>query len=156
MLISLRTAMLIAASAGASCLLTACHQTTTVAAEKPTVPTATAEPANLANELVLTAKFTPYQNVDVMAKVAGYVKNIYVDIGDRVHEGNVLATLEVPELQSDMAKATAGVAAAQVNIITARAMVHSSRGKPKHCPSLLPANSGCLGEAAWPGPQAGG
>jgi RND family efflux transporter MFP subunit len=123
MMFSLRTAMLIATSAGASCLLTACHQTTTVAVEKPTVPTATAEPANLANELVLTAEFTPYQNVDVMAKVAGYVKNIRVDIGDHVHEGDVLATLEVPELQNDMAKATAGVAATQANIITARAAV---------------------------------
>jgi RND family efflux transporter MFP subunit len=120
---SLRTAMLIAVSAGASCLLTACRQTAPVAAEVPTVPTATAGAANLANELVLTAEFTPYQDVDVMAKVAGYVKSIRVDIGDRVRTGDLLATLEVPELQNDMARATAGVAAAQANIITARAAV---------------------------------
>jgi RND family efflux transporter MFP subunit len=122
MSMSLRTAMLIAASTGAFSL-TACRQTTTVAAEKPTVPTATAEPANLTNELVLTAEFTPYQDVDVMSKVAGYVKNIRVDIGDHVREGDLLATLEVPELQDEMAKATAGLAAAQANIITARAAV---------------------------------
>jgi RND family efflux transporter MFP subunit len=120
---SLRMAMLIAASAGASCLLTACRQTTVSAVETPTVPTATVEPANLTNELALTAEFIPYQEVDVMAKVAGYVKNIRVDIGDHVREGDLLATLEVPELQDEMAKATAGLAAAQANIITARAAV---------------------------------
>ena len=120
---SLRTAMLIAVSAGASCMLTACRQTPTAAAELPTVPTATAGAANLADELVLTAEFTPYQDVDVMAKVAGYVKSIPVDIGDHVRTGALLATLEVPELQNDMARATAGVAAAQANISTARAAV---------------------------------
>jgi RND family efflux transporter MFP subunit len=121
--VSLRTILFGVTAATLSGLLTACRQTTTAAAEQPTVPIATARPANLTNELVLTAEFTPYQDVDVMAKVAGYVKNIRVDIGDHVHEGELLATLEVPELQNDMAKASAGVAAAQANITTARAAV---------------------------------
>lgn len=113
----------VAVSVGLLSCCTACKQTTTVAAELPTVPVAAAAPANLSNELVLTAEFTPYQDVDVMAKVAGYVKNIRVDIGDHVREGDVLATLEVPELQNDLARATAGLAAAQANITTARAAV---------------------------------
>jgi RND family efflux transporter MFP subunit len=120
---SLRTVLFGVTAATLCGLLIACRQTTTSAAEQPTVPTATARPANLTNELVLTAEFTPYQDVDVMAKVAGYVKNIRVDIGDHVREGDLLATLEVPELQNDMAKASAGVAAAQANITTARAAV---------------------------------
>jgi RND family efflux transporter MFP subunit len=120
---SLRAVLFGVTAATLSGLLIACRQTTTSAAEQPTVPTATARPANLANELVLTAEFTPYQDVDVMAKVAGYVKNIRVDIGDHVRQGDLLATLEVPELQNDMAKASAGVAAAQANITTARAAV---------------------------------
>jgi RND family efflux transporter MFP subunit len=114
---------LVALSAGAMSCCVACRQTATAAAELPTVPIATAGPANLSNELVLTAEFKPYQDVDVMAKVAGYVKNIRVDIGDHVREGDVLATLEVPELQNDLARATAGLAAAQANITTARAAV---------------------------------
>jgi RND family efflux transporter MFP subunit len=120
---SFRTTALVAATALAPWTFTACKSTPIVAAETLTVPTASAEPANLTNELVLTAEFTPYQDVDVMAKVAGYVKNIRVDIGDHVRAGDLLATLEVPELQNDMARATAGVAAAQANIITARAAV---------------------------------
>jgi len=120
---SMRRAMLVTVSVGASCLLTACRQQAAPVADAPTVPTATVRPANLTNELVLTAEFTPYQDVDVMAKVAGYVKDIRVDIGDHVREGDVLATLEVPELKDEMAKAAAGLAAAQANIITAQGAV---------------------------------
>jgi RND family efflux transporter MFP subunit len=104
--------------------LTSCHQATPVAAaDVPNVPVATAAPATLTNDLVLTAEFVPYQDVDVMAKVAGYVKNIRVDIGDHVRQGDLLATLEVPELQDEMGKAIAGVSAAQANILTAEGAV---------------------------------
>jgi RND family efflux transporter MFP subunit len=120
MQLRLRIVMFVAATAVALCLLTSCRQPTVAASDTPTVPTATVRLANLSNELVLTAEFTPYQDVDVMAKVAGYVKNIRVDIGDHVREGDLLATLEVPELQDEKAKATAGLAAAEANIITAR------------------------------------
>jgi RND family efflux transporter MFP subunit len=120
---SLRITILTVTSAGASCLMTACRTSAVAVADIPTVPTATVRPANLANELVLTAEFVPYQDVDVMAKVAGYVKNIRVDIGDHVREGDLLATLEVPELQDEKAKATAGDAAAQANIVTAQGAV---------------------------------
>ena len=73
--------------------------------------------------LTLTAEFLPYQDVDVMAKVAGYVKTISVDIGDHVQQGQVLAVLEAPEILSDVARAKAGVAAAEANIVTAQAAV---------------------------------
>ena len=88
-----------------------------------TVPVATAGPASLENNLVLSAEFRPYQEVDVMAKVAGYVKTINVDIGSHVRQNAVLATLDVPEIQDEVAKAKAGVAAAEANIITAHAAI---------------------------------
>jgi RND family efflux transporter MFP subunit len=103
--------------------LTSCKSSAPAAAEIPTVPFATAEPATLANDLTLSAEFRPYQEVDVMAKIAGYVKNIHVDIGDHVQQGEVLATLEVPEIQDELAKAKAGVATADANIVTAQANV---------------------------------
>ena len=83
--------------------------------------------ANLSNELVLSAEFTPYQDVNVMAKVAGYVKEIRVDIGDHVRQGDLLATLEVPELQDEMARAKAGLAAAQAGILTAQGAVERAK-----------------------------
>jgi RND family efflux transporter MFP subunit len=108
-------------------LLTSCRSSAAAAAPVPTVPVATAGPASLENDLVLTAEFRPYQEVDVMAKVAGYVKSIGVDIGDHVRQNSVLATLEVPEIQDDVAKAKAGVAGAEANIVTAQAAVESAQ-----------------------------
>ncbi len=119
----LRKSLFLTATLGACCVLTACREKPVAASDTLTVPTAKAEPANLANEIVLTAEFTPYQDVDVMSKVAGYVKAIRVDIGDHVREGDLLATLEVPELQDEMANAEAGLAVAHANIITAQAAV---------------------------------
>ena len=51
---------------------------------------------------MLTAEFQPFQEVDVMAKVAGYVRSIKVDLGDRVREGQVLAELEIPEMTDEV------------------------------------------------------
>lgn len=60
------------------------------------------------NTITLSGEFHPYQEVDVHAKVAGYIRRIYVDVGDKVKEGQTLAVLEVPELsaQVNAAKAT--------------------------------------------------
>jgi RND family efflux transporter MFP subunit len=65
------------------------------------------KPEDLSHGLVLTAEFKPYQEIDVMAKVAGYIKDIRVDVGDRVKEGELLATLEVPEMADDLRHANA-------------------------------------------------
>ncbi len=76
-------------------------------AELPTVAVVPVTRANLSSDLVLTAEFEPFQEVDVMAKVSGYIKQIKVDIGDRVQEGQLLATLEIPEMQDDLTRAAA-------------------------------------------------
>ena len=76
--------------------------------------------ADLSNNLLLTAEFEPFQEVDVMAKVSGYIKEIKVDIGDRVREGQVLATLEIPEMQDDLARASAAIDEANAELATAR------------------------------------
>jgi RND family efflux transporter MFP subunit len=117
-----RTAMLGLLTA-ACAAATSCKSSAPQAAEVPSLPYATVEPATLADDLTLSAEFRPYQEVDVMAKIAGYVKEIRVDIGDHVQQGQVLATLEVPEIQDDMAKAKSGVATAEANIVSAQAAV---------------------------------
>ncbi len=55
---------------------------------------------NISHVLSLAGQFQPYQLIDVHAKVSGYVRHIYVDIGDRVHVGETIAVLEVPELNA--------------------------------------------------------
>jgi len=61
------------------------------------------------NVMTLSGEFRPYQQVDVHAKVAGYIKRIYVDVGDHVTAGQVLAVLEVPELNAQVAGAKADI-----------------------------------------------
>jgi len=63
----------------------------------------------LENSLRLSGEFRPYQEVDVHAKVAGYIRHIYVDVGDKVKEGQTLAILEVPELNAQVAGAEADI-----------------------------------------------
>ena len=63
----------------------------------------------------LAAELRPYQEVKVYAKVSGYLKSITVDYGDRVTRGAVLATLEVPEQQDDLARAEAKYGIAKLN-----------------------------------------
>lgn len=63
----------------------------------------------VAETLTLSGAFRPYQQVDVHAKVAGYIRDIYVDVGDQVKLGQVLAILEVPELNAQVAGAKADI-----------------------------------------------
>ena len=79
------------------------------ATERPTVPVVRIAGGDLAQTLTLAAEFRPYQEIEVHAKVAGYVKSINVDVGDRVGAGQLLAVLEIPELQDDMATDEASV-----------------------------------------------
>jgi RND family efflux transporter MFP subunit len=71
-------------------------------ASAPTVAVVRTARADLSQSLTLEAEFRPFQEIDVHAKVAGYLKKIYVDVGDRVKAGQVLAILEVPELLDDV------------------------------------------------------
>jgi RND family efflux transporter MFP subunit len=91
-----------------------------VTTETPTVAVVKATHANLSSDLVLTAEFEPFQEIDVMAKVSGYIKEIKVDIGDRVKEGQLLATLEVPEMQDDLTRAAASIEEANADLAAAR------------------------------------
>src|ERR1035438_8895888 len=92
----------------------------TKGADVPTVAVAKVTTEDLSHGLVLTAEFKPYQEVDVMAKVAGFVKKINVDVGDRVNEGQLLATLEIPEMDDDLRRADAAVVRAKAEVTRAK------------------------------------
>ena len=83
----------------------------------PTVSTSAAQLGAIANQLTVAGVFQPFQEIDVHGKVSGYIRHIYVDIGDRVRQGQTLAVLEVPELQAEVAGAEAGVTQTRQNIL---------------------------------------
>lgn len=126
-MVMIQRAAVIGVLAACSVPLTSCTAGAVPGAPAPFVPVAAAGYASLENNLVVTAEFHPYQEVDVMAKVAGYVKKINVDIGDHVRRDEVLATLEVPEINDDLAKAKAGESAAEADVVTAQAGVQRAR-----------------------------
>ena len=78
---------------------------------------------SISNALSIAGQFLPYQNVELHAKVAGYIRNIYVDIGDRVHTGEVLAVLEIPELVAEVDEAQAAEHHAEEEILRAQSDV---------------------------------
>lgn len=96
---------------------------------------------DITETLQIAGEFKPFQGVDVHAKVAGYIRVIYVDVGDHVKEGQTLAVLEVPELAAQLAGADAAVRATQEQIRRAQgdlqrtqssyAAAHSAYGRLK-------------------------
>lgn len=77
----------------------------------------------ITKNLTVAGEFIPFQEVELHAKVAGYIRKINVDIGDKVHTGQVLATLEVPELTAQVTGAEAGVRHSQEEIALAKSQV---------------------------------
>jgi len=70
--------------------------------------------------LTLAGQFQPYQEVDIHPKVSGFIRHIYVDIGDRVRQGETLAVLEIPELKAQVTETAFEVQRAQDNIVRAQ------------------------------------
>jgi RND family efflux transporter MFP subunit len=91
---------------------------------------ARAERRTLGNTLTIAGEFKPFQDVDVHAKVAGYIRKIYVDVGDHVKDGQTLAILEVPELAAQLAGAEAAVRRATEEI--GRSQGDLERAKSSH------------------------
>ena len=95
----------------------------------PSAAISTVQRGNISHVLSLAGQFQPYQVVDVHAKVSGYLRHIYVDIGDKVREGETLGVLEVPELsaqyrstQSEQARSKDEIARAQNELARAKSM----------------------------------
>lgn len=95
-----------------------------------TAAVARVERHTISNTLTIAGEFKPFQDVDVHAKVAGYIKAIYVDVGTHVKQGQTLAVLEVPELVAQLAGADAAVRRANEEI--GRAQGDLERAKSTH------------------------
>jgi RND family efflux transporter MFP subunit len=111
----------------AACVLFVSYpKQTTQAAAPRTAAVVRVTRGQLASSLTIAGQFQPYQQVDLHAKVSGYIRWIKVDIGDRVRQGQVLAALEVPELQDQLQGAQAEVRHTQSEIARAQSEVQSA------------------------------
>ena len=71
-------------------------------ANAPVVAVVNVARHDLANTLEIASEFQPYQEIEVYAKVSGYIQKLYVNWGTHVKAGQVLADLEIPELQQQL------------------------------------------------------
>jgi RND family efflux transporter MFP subunit len=75
---------------------------------------------SLSSTLEISSEFLPYQEIDVYAKVSGYIQKLYVDWGTHVKHGQLLAVLEIPELQQQLLQDEASVRRSEQEVSRAR------------------------------------
>lgn len=86
----------------------------------PAAQVAATQRGSIAQVLTLAGQFQAYQVVDVHPKVSGFIRHIYVDIGDHVHQGQTLAELEVPELSAQLQGTVSRMASTQDDVTRAQ------------------------------------
>ena len=79
------------------------------AANAPAAAVVKVARGNIADRLEIASELQPFQEVDVYAKVSGYIQKLYVDYGTHVKQGQLLAVLEIPELQQQLQQDQASV-----------------------------------------------
>ncbi len=57
---------------------------------------------SLGRQITLSSELVPFQEIDVYAKESGYIKKLFVDYGTHVKAGQVMAILEIPELEAQL------------------------------------------------------
>lgn len=106
----------------AAAVLASCGKTEKVQARDPEVSVGvvriTKKP--LGRTLTLSSELVPFQEIDVYAKESGYVKDLPVDYGTHVQKGQIIATLEIPELKSQLRQDDAAIANATEQITHAK------------------------------------
>ncbi len=124
----------------ACCTFISCsrHGSTATAAEMPaeppevTVGVVPAATRMMAQHLTLSSELVPFQEIDVYAKEAGYIKKLNVDYGDHVKAGGLMAVLEIPELEAQLMQDNASITAQGDEV--AREEQEVKRAEAQHTP----------------------
>lgn len=90
------------------------------AANAPTAAVVKVQRQNLTSELSIASEFQPFQEVNVYAKVSGYIQKLYVDWGTHVKDGQLLAVLEIPELEQQLQQDEASVKKSEQDLARAK------------------------------------
>ena len=79
------------------------------------------EKGDLAKSVVATGKVTPITKVEVKSKASGIVKKLFVEYGDKVKKGQLLAQLDKDEIQAQVDQSRAALQAAEANLASSEA-----------------------------------
>ncbi len=83
-----------------------------------TIPVFILHDTSVAKNIELPAELLPYEQAALFARVQGYIKDIKVDLGDKVHRGQTLALIEAPELQTKYAEFESSLQAAKAKYMS--------------------------------------
>jgi RND family efflux transporter MFP subunit len=122
--------MLGAAVACGSCTASRGPERVVEARSPVTVGTVVARIHPLSQHLTVSSELVPFQEIDVYAKEAGYVKQLFVDYGSKVRRGQLMAILEIPELELQLEQDKAAIHAQADEVV--RAEHEISRVKAQH------------------------
>ncbi len=82
---------------------------------------------DISSTLEIASELEPYQEISVYAKVSGYVQKLNIDWGTHVKQGDLLAVLEVPELQQQIEADDASVKRAEQDVARAQEELTSAQ-----------------------------
>ena len=99
----------------------------TEADSRPRVEVVHPRRVTVARRLQTNATLAAFEEADLFAKVTGYLSDVRVDIGDDVKAGQVLAVIDIPELEQQLAEDQAQLASKQSALETARRQVDHDR-----------------------------
>jgi HlyD family secretion protein len=88
---------------------------------------ANVEKGDLARVVVATGKIQPLSKAEIKSKASGIVKKIYVDYGDRVKAGQVLAELDKVQLEAAVRAARANMEAAEAALLSSQATLERNK-----------------------------
>ncbi len=82
----------------------------------PYVSVIHATPINANSEMVLPGTLKPFVESTIYARTNGYLKKWYKDIGSHVAKGDILAEIDTPEIDQQLAQSRADLVTAQANL----------------------------------------
>jgi RND family efflux transporter MFP subunit len=91
-------------------------RTVTTEMAVPSVSVVQPKPAAPAQEIILPGNIQPFISSPVYARTDGYLKKWYFDIGAHVKAGQLLATIQSPEIDEQLSQARSTLATAQANL----------------------------------------
>lgn len=103
------------------------QETKSLEVEAPRVDIVAAQLAPPAQRLVLPGETAAWNETTIFARVNGYVANWLVDIGDHVKDGQILATIDTPELDAELVAAKARLNASEAQVLVKQARAEFAR-----------------------------
>jgi len=100
-------------------------------AEAVTVEVTSPERQDIHREISLPGTLKPLEETVLFAKVSGFLSKINVDIGDRVKAGDLIAVLDIPEMEPEGLLAKAKLTEAKAHLSKAQSETDAARANAK-------------------------